>query len=128
MLSRLAPRNRLESYTVTMLFTQLLLNAGSLKVEHPHALLSYSYPNNLRELSHTHTHTQSTRWGITNPSPRVSVSRSRRQHGGQGSCQHLAKKDLQSQVGSRADEVLSPAGETSGGQCQGRSAWHKAAL
>ena len=37
-----------------------------------------------------------------NPSPRVSVSRSRRQHGGQGSCQHLAKKDLQSQVGSRA--------------------------
>ena len=57
MLSRLAPRNRLESYTVTMLFTQLLLNAGSLKVEHPHALISYSHPNNLRELSHTHTHT-----------------------------------------------------------------------
>ena len=46
-----------------------------------------------------------------NPSPRVSVSRSWRQHSGQGSCQHLAKKDLQSQVGSRADEVLRLAGQ-----------------
>ena len=46
------------------------------------------------------------------PESQVSVSRSGRQHGGQGSCQHLARKDLQSQVGSRADEVLTPAGQS----------------
>ena len=42
----------------------------------------------------------------------LSVCRSARQHGGQGSCQHLARKDLQSQVGGRAGEVLSPAGQS----------------
>ena len=42
-------------------------------------------------------------------SHRVSVCRSRRQYGGQGSCQCPVRKDLQSQVGSRADQVLSPA-------------------
>ena len=31
--------------------------------------------------------------------------------GGQVNCQHLARKDLWSQVGSRADKVLSPAGQ-----------------
>ena len=35
-----------------------------------------------------------------------------RQHSGQGSCQHLARKDLWIQVGSRADEVLSPVGQS----------------
>ena len=57
LLSSLAPRNKQESHTVTMLFTQLLLNVGSLKVEHQHMLISYLHSNNLRELSHTHTHT-----------------------------------------------------------------------
>ena len=38
-----------------MLFTQLLLNAGSLKVEYQHTLMSYSHSNNLREIPHTHT-------------------------------------------------------------------------
>ena len=47
-----------------------------------------------------------------NSSPRDSVRRSRRQHSGQGSCQRLARKDLWSQVGSRAAEVLSPAGQS----------------
>ena len=41
----------------------------------------------------------------------LSVCRSGRQHSGQGSDQCLARKDLRSQVGSRADEVLSPAGQ-----------------
>ena len=45
------------------------------------------------------------------PSPRVSVCRSGRQHGGQGSCQRPAREGLWSQVGSRADKVLSPAGQ-----------------
>ena len=47
-----------------------------------------------------------------NPSPRVSVCTSRRQHGEQGSCQRLARKDLWNQVSSRADEVLSLAGQS----------------
>lgn len=47
-----------------------------------------------------------------NPSPRVSVCRSGRQHGGQGSSQCLARKDLQSQVSSRGDKVLSPLGQS----------------
>ena len=47
-----------------------------------------------------------------NLSPRVSVCRSWRQHGEQGSCQHLARKGLQSQVGSRGDKVLSLAGQS----------------
>ena len=47
-----------------------------------------------------------------NLSPRVSVCRSRRQHGKQGNSQRLARKDLWSQVGSRAGEVLSPAGRS----------------
>ncbi|KAF6081685.1 hypothetical protein HJG60_008717 [Phyllostomus discolor] len=47
-----------------------------------------------------------------NLSPRVSICSSRRQHGGQGSCQRLARKDLQGQVGSRADKALSPAGQS----------------
>ena len=47
-----------------------------------------------------------------NPSPRVSVCRSGRQHSGQGSGQCLARKDLWSQEGSRADEVLSLAGQS----------------
>lgn len=46
-----------------------------------------------------------------NPSPRISVCRSGRQHSGQGSCQPLARKDLWSQVDSKADKVLSPAGQ-----------------
>ena len=54
LLSIPAPRNRRESHTVTMLFTQLLVNAGSLKVEHQHTLISYSHSNNLRK-SYTHT-------------------------------------------------------------------------
>ena len=49
--------------------------------------------------------------GITNPSPRVSACRSRRQRGGQRRCQRLARKDLWSQVGSRAGKVLGPAGQ-----------------
>ena len=54
-----------------------------------------------------------------NSSPRVPVCRS----GVQRSCQILAKKDLQSQVGIRADKVLSPAGaeppaaDAKGDQC-----------
>ena len=47
-----------------------------------------------------------------NLSLRVSVCGSRRQHSGQGSFQCLAKKDPQSQVGNKADEVLSPAGQS----------------
>ena len=46
-----------------------------------------------------------------NLSLRVSVCGSRRQYGGQGSCQCPVRKGLQSQVGSRADKVLSPAGQ-----------------
>ena len=49
---------------------------------------------------------------IMSPSPRVSVSKSRRQHGEQGSCQHLARNNLQRQVGSKADKVFSPAGQS----------------
>ena len=90
-----------------MLFMQLLLNADSLKVEHQHTLIFYSHSDNLRETEHTHSH----QWGITSLSPRVSVCRSRRQHGGQGSCQRPAREGLWSQVGSRADKVLSPAGQ-----------------
>ena len=78
-----------------MPFTQLLLNAGSLKVEHWHTLISYPPSNNPREIL---THTDSNQWGITNPSPRLSVCRPGRQHSGQGSCQHLARNDLQSWV------------------------------
>ena len=47
-----------------------------------------------------------------NLSPRVSVCRSRRQHGKQGNSQRLARKDLWSQVGSRAGEVFRPAGRS----------------
>ena len=47
-----------------------------------------------------------------NLSPRVPVCRSGRQHGGQGSCQRRARKGLRSQVSSKADEVLSPAGQS----------------
>ena len=50
--------------------------------------------------------------GIMSPSPRVSVCRSGSQHHGQGSCQHLARKDLWRQVGSREDEILSPSGQS----------------
>ena len=49
--------------------------------------------------------------GITNLSPRVSACRSGRQHSGQRRCQRLARKDLWSQVGSRAGKVLGPAGQ-----------------
>ena len=49
-----------------------------------------------------------------NPSPRVSVCKTRRQHCGPGSCQCLAGKDLRSEVGSRAGEVLSPAWQSLG--------------
>ena len=49
--------------------------------------------------------------GNNKPSPRISVCRSKKQYGEQGSHKHLTKKDLQSQMGSRADEVLSPAGQ-----------------
>ena len=88
-----------------MLFTQLLLNACSLKVEHQYTLISYPQPDSLRQIEYTHT----SQCGIKNLSPRVSVCRSGRQHGGQGSPQCLARKDLHSQVGSRAGEVPSPA-------------------
>ena len=44
-----------------------------------------------------------------NPSPRVLVCMSGRQHSGQGSPQHLARKDIWSQVDNRTDKVLSPA-------------------
>ena len=50
LLSNVAPMNRQGSHTVTMLFIQLLLNAGSLKVEHQHTLITYSHSNNLREI------------------------------------------------------------------------------
>ena len=50
--------------------------------------------------------------GIMNPILRVSVCGSRRQHSGQKSCQHLARKDLWSQVGSGADKILSPSGQS----------------
>ena len=50
LLSSLAPGNRQELHKVTMLFTQLLLNAGSLKVKHQYILISYSQSNNLREI------------------------------------------------------------------------------
>ena len=52
-----------------------------------------------------------------NPGPRVSVSRSGKQHGGQGSCQRLARKDFRSQ------RCRAP-----GSPCQGRSTWRGAAL
>ena len=58
------------------------------------------------------TQTHSNQWGIMNPSPRVSVCRSGRKHSGQESHQCLARKDCQSQGGSRADGVLSPAGQS----------------
>ena len=48
-----------------------------------------------------------------NPSPRVSVCRSGRQHSGQGSCRPLARKDLCSQVGSRPEP---PAADAKGDQ------------
>ena len=47
-----------------------------------------------------------------NPSPTVLVCTSGTQHGDQGSHQRLTRKDLRSWVGSRADEVLSPAGQS----------------
>ena len=54
-----------------------------------------------------------------NLSPRVSFCRSWRQHDGQGSLQCLARKALWSQVGSGADEVLTPAGSASLGNAKG---------
>ena len=66
-----APRNRQESQEVTMLFTQLLVNTGSLKVEHQHTLISHSHSNNLRETSHTHTHTHThTEQSVGNNKPK----------------------------------------------------------
>ena len=54
LLSSPAPRNREEPHTVTMLFTQLLLKAGPLKVEHQHTLISYSHSSNVkRNIIHT---------------------------------------------------------------------------
>ena len=47
-----------------------------------------------------------------NPSSRVPVCRSERQHSGRGSLQHLARKDLWSQACSRADKVRRPAGQS----------------
>ena len=49
LLSRPAPRNRQESHTVSVLSTQLLLNVGSLKVEHQHTFIPYLHSNNQRE-------------------------------------------------------------------------------
>ena len=71
------PRNRQESHSVTMLLTQLLWNAGFLKVEHQHTFIAYSQSKNLSV-----THTRSNQWGIMNPSPRVSANRWGRQHSG----------------------------------------------
>ena len=51
-----------------ILFTQFLLNAGSLKLEHQHTLISYSHCNNLSEI-----HTHSNQWGTMNSSPRLSL-------------------------------------------------------
>ena len=42
-LSSQAPRNGEGSHTVTTLFSQLLLNAGSLTAEHQRALICYSH-------------------------------------------------------------------------------------
>ena len=54
-----------------MLFTQVLLNAGSLKVEHQHTLISHSHSNNLRETTHTHTHTHThTEQSVGNNKPK----------------------------------------------------------
>ena len=51
-------------------------------------------------------------WRMTNPRPRGSVCRSRTQHGEPGSRQCLVRRNLQSQMGSKADEVLCPAGQS----------------
>ena len=60
--------------------------------------------------------------------PRVSVCRSRRQHSGQGSLQHLAEKDLWNQVSSGADKVLSPAGQSLVANAKGDEHGNAAAL
>ena len=59
---------------------------------------------------------------------RVSVSRSKRQHGGHGSHQGWARKGLWSQMGSRADKSSGQQGRASNDPCQGRSVCHGAAL
>ena len=46
-----------KSYTVATLFTQLLLHAGSLRIERQHTLIAYSHSDNLGEIQHTHPHT-----------------------------------------------------------------------
>lgn len=56
------------------------------------------------------------------PSPRVSVCRSRRQHGGPGSSQPLGRKNFWSQVGGKADKVLRPAADVKGDQ-YGAALW-----
>ena len=50
-------------------------------------------------------------WDNELESQSLSVCRSARQHGGQGSCWRLARNGLQSQVSSRTD-VPSPAGHS----------------
>ena len=89
-----------------------------------------TYINILLTLSQSMTNTTQThsnQWGIMDPSPRVSVCRSGRQHSGKGSGQCLARKDLWSQVGRGADKVLSPAEHSVWWLMTKETAWHGAA-
>ena len=66
-----------------------------------------------------------------NSSPRVSVCRSGRQHGGQGNCQRLARQDLQSQVGSspQSSRAEPPEADAKGDLCgmeQHSGVWNSA--
>ena len=107
-----APRTNREPTQVTAVHSDFI-SAGSLSFLN--ADLIQIYPKLMTTLI---TQTQSVMTphdrfgGITNLGPRVSVCGSRRQHGGQGGRQHLAREDLQSQVGGRAGEVLGPAGQS----------------
>ena len=100
-----------KSHTVATLFAQLSLHAGSLRVECQHTYNPTHTLTTWENIIHSHTH--SNPWGIVNPSPRVSVCRSGRQHGGQGSHQRLIRKDLQIQADSRAEP---PAADAKGDQ------------
>ena len=60
-------------------------------------------------------------------SPRVPVCSSRREHGGQGSCQHLARKDGARWAAGQTQSSVQQ-GRASGSLSQGRSAGHGAAL
>ena len=108
-----APMNRQESHTVTMqLFTQLLLNSGSLKVEHQHILTSYSHSK--RNI----TYTRSNQWGIMNPESQcLSLQVWETARWARISWARWATGQMKSSV---------QQGRASGGWCQGRSARHGA--